>query len=77
MVSRRSGRRPTHRRFSVSLEVRDYEALVAVTKRHKPPLTLQYVVNFALQRFLKEAKDPQLLLQLGNPLARGGTDGGT
>ena len=76
MVSRRSSRRPAHKRFSVSLDVRDYEALVAVTKRHKPPLTLQYVVNYALQRFLRDAKDPQLLLQLGNPLA-GGSDGRT
>lgn len=66
---------PTRKRFTVSVEVRDYEALLAVGQGHKPPLPLQYVINFALQRFLREVKDSQLLLELGNPLPTGRAHG--
>lgn len=71
MVSRRTRGQRGRKRFSITLDVRDYEELLSLAGRHKPPLTLQYVVNYAVQRLLKEAKDPQLGLPLGDPLARG------
>lgn len=71
MVSRRTRGQPPRKRFSITLDVRDYEELLSLAGRHKPPLTLQYVVNYAIQRLLKDAKDPQLGLQLGDPLSRG------
>ena len=68
MAAKKRRPRTTRKRFSVTLDLTDYDALLALAKRHKPPLTLQYVVNFAVQRLLKQAEDPQLLLSLGDPL---------
>jgi hypothetical protein len=59
------------KRFSISLDARDYNELLALAAQHKPALTLQYVVNFAIQRLLRDARDPQLTLRLGDPLATG------
>lgn len=68
MVSPRKKRLPPRQRFSVTLDRRDYDDLVALTKRHKPPLTLQYVVSYSVQRLLRDAKNPQLVLRMGDPL---------
>ncbi|MCW5811530.1 MAG: hypothetical protein KIT84_10975 [Labilithrix sp.] len=63
-----SGKRFAHpKRFSVTVERGDWEELNRIANGHRPPLSLQYVVNFALQRFLRESRDPQLALKLGNP----------
>ena len=69
VTGRKSPRRESRKRFSVSLDAADYGKLRALAKQHKPPLTLQYVVNYAIQRLLREADDPQLRLKLGSPLA--------
>ena len=52
------------RRFSVSLDEPDYDALKLIAESHRPPLSLQYVVRYALQRFLDEHKDKQLTLNI-------------
>jgi transcriptional regulator with XRE-family HTH domain len=57
-------------RLTISLERRDYEALAHLKDRHKPPLSLQYVINYAIQRLLEDAKDPQLALKMGDPKPR-------
>jgi hypothetical protein len=65
--ARRSGE-PV-KRFSVSLDLGDYERLVGIAEGHRPRLTLQYVVEYAILSFLEGAEDPQLDLRL-QPLAR-------
>ena len=65
---------PTTKRFSVTLDILDYEALVALGEKHKPPLKLQYLVSFAVQQLLRDARDPQLVIKMGDPLARGYRD---
>jgi hypothetical protein len=57
-------------RFSVSLSGRDYRRLQRIAYAHRPPFSLQYIVHWAIQGVLDRAEDPQLLLELGNPLAK-------
>ncbi len=59
---------PRRKRFSVTLDRRDYDELLALAERHRPPLSLQYVVSYAVQRLLRDAKNPQLVLKMGDPL---------
>lgn len=68
MVTRKGTRKAPKRRFSVTLEVTDYEELQKLADGHRPPLPLTYVVNYAIKRLLEQAGDPQLYLNLGNPL---------
>jgi hypothetical protein len=68
MVRAKKQRAQTRKRLTISLDRRDYDALIALKDRHRPPLTLQYVINYAVQRLLREAKDPQLALKMGDPL---------
>jgi len=56
------------KRFSVSLTEADYNNLRAVAKKHRPPLTLQYLVNWSVQRLLDRSGDPQLDRDLANPI---------
>ena len=56
------------KRFSISVEEQDYRQLKVLAESRKPRLSLQYVVNFAIQELLRRADDPQLRLALGNPL---------
>ena len=52
------------RRFTVSLDEPDYDELKHIADSHRPPLPLQYVVRYALQRFLDEHKGKQLTLDI-------------
>ena len=63
------GRDLSKRRFSVSLEEDDYERVRALAKDHKPPLSINYVVEYAVRQFLDKAEDPQLALRLRDPLS--------
>lgn len=58
------GKSDTKRRFSISLEVDDYEALRALAEGHRPPLSLQYVVNVAVKDLLEKHASRQLTLPL-------------
>ena len=60
-------KKPQMKRFSVSLEADEYAELCRITQSHRPQLSLQYVVRYALQRFFDEHKGKQLQL----PLDRG------
>lgn len=57
-------KRKPARRFTVSLEPAVYAELRRLAESHRPPLSLQYVVRYALQRFLDENKGKQLKLDL-------------
>lgn len=63
-------KRPTVKRFTVSLEVEDYERLRALAEGHRPRLTLQYVIQYAVHLLLERAEDPQFVLRLGDPVHR-------
>ena len=58
----------TRKRFTVSMDHADYAELEALANGHSPPLTMTYVVNYALKRFLEQARDPQTRLRLADPL---------
>lgn len=57
------------KRFTVSLSEQDYKKLQGIAKSKRPPLTLQYVVNWGIQRIIDRAEDPQLMRELGSPVA--------
>jgi len=52
------------KRFTVSLEPRAYEALRKIAESQRPPLSLQYVVRYALEEFLEGHEGRQLTLKL-------------
>jgi hypothetical protein len=62
--------RKKSKRFTISLSQADHKKLLKIAARHKPPFTLQYLVNWSIQGLLEREKDPQLYLSLGNPLKR-------
>lgn len=42
------------KRFTISLDSEDYEALCTLAESQRPPLPLQYVVRLAIRRFLDQ-----------------------
>ena len=52
------------RRFTISLELSAHEELKQMAASHRPPLSLQYVVRYALLRFLDDNKNQQLKLDI-------------
>lgn len=52
------------KRFSVSLEPAEYAELHRIAQANRPPLSLQFVARYALQRFLDEHRGKQLQLPL-------------
>lgn len=54
------------KRFSVTLDDSDYEALKRIADSQKPPLSLQYVVAFALTDFITKHQSNQFELDLKN-----------
>lgn len=52
------------KRFTVSLEPRAYEALLQIAQSQRPPLSLQYVVRYAVEDFLDRHEGRQLSLEL-------------
>lgn len=42
------------KRFTISLDAGDYEALRKLAESQRPPLPLQYVVRLAVRRFLDQ-----------------------
>ena len=63
------------KRFSITLEAEDYERLRSLAYDHRPRLPMQYVAQYAIRQFLEGTEDPQLALELRDPLDHGGTDG--
>ena len=54
------------KRFSVSIDMADYATLRALAEGHRPPLTLQYVVNVAIKDLLERHASKQLAFPLDN-----------
>lgn len=50
------------KRFTVSVEAEAYEQLRRIARTHRPPLSLQYVVRYALQKLVDEHSEGQLQL---------------
>lgn len=56
--------KPPCKRFTVSLPRQDYDALKELATSQKPPLTLQYLVRYAIFDLLKKHEKQQLTLNL-------------
>ena len=54
------------KRFTVSLAPEDYERLRELAESQEPPVSLRYMVEYAIRRFLRTAEDPQIRLQLND-----------
>ncbi len=54
----------SQKRFTVSLDEEDYDALIALADGHRPPLTLKYVVNVAIKNLLERHAARQLAFPL-------------
>jgi len=52
------------KRFTVSLNAADYDALRAIADGHRPPLKLQYVVSVAVKKLLERHAAKQLAFPL-------------
>lgn len=61
---------PTIKRFTISLDTGDYEALCALAQAQRPPLSLQYTVRLAIRRFLDEHEGRAITLAPANQPAR-------
>jgi hypothetical protein len=57
---------PTLKRFTVSLDAGDYDALCALAQAQRPPLSLQYTVRLAIRRFLDEYEGRAITLTPAN-----------
>ena len=55
------------KRISVTLDRQDYERLVSLANGHDPPLSLRYVVEFAIKQILRRAENAQLTIDFGDP----------
>ena len=61
----------TVKRFTVSLDAADYEHLRHMAEDRRPPLTLQYLVEYAVQLLIQRAENPQFDFHLADPIDRG------
>lgn len=52
------------KRFTVSLDAGDYDAMRSIADSHRPPLKLQYVVNVAVKNLLERHAARQLAFPL-------------
>jgi hypothetical protein len=58
------------KRFTISLDAGDYEALCALAQAQRPPLSLRYTVRLAIRRFLDEHEGRAITLVPTSQLAR-------
>lgn len=58
------------KRYSVSIEIEDYERLKELAEGQKPRLTLQYLTEYAIRLLLERVEDPQFRLELRDPVSR-------
>lgn len=63
MVSK-GKKRPEMKRFSITLEIDDYRKMKSIAENHKPRLSLQYVVQYAVKLFLESGKAEGTLTHL-------------
>lgn len=60
----------TQKRFTVSVDAEDYEALCALAQAQRPALSLQYAVRLAIRRFLDENEGRAITLTPANASAK-------
>lgn len=60
----------SQKRFTVSLDAQDYDALCALAQAQRPPLSLQYTVRLAIRRFLDESEGRTITLSPANATAK-------
>ena len=60
----------TLKRFTVSLDADDYEALCTLAHEQRPPISLQYTVRLAIRRLLDECESHTITLVPTSPPAR-------
>jgi hypothetical protein len=60
----------TLKRFSVSLDAQDYDALCALAKAQRPPLALQFAARLAIRRFLDECEGRTITFTPANAPAK-------
>jgi len=58
---------PQRKRFSVTLDMADYEALQKLGAAQRPPLKQQYLVEFAIKNLLDGHANRQLSFPLKQP----------
>ena len=68
-IRKRSSHMPK-KRYSVSLELDDYERIKKLAVGQKPKLSIQYLTEYAIRLLLERAEDPQFHLELRDPLSR-------
>ena len=55
----------------MTVDTSDYERLVEIADEHRPRLTLQYVVQFAIQSFLDDVdSSPETARKMADPRKR-------
>jgi hypothetical protein len=64
-----ASKRVTLKTLTVRLDSDEYQRLTRLAKRHRPPLSLQYVLRFAVQLLLERSKDPRFAQQMRDPTA--------
>jgi hypothetical protein len=67
--------KPRTKRVSITVELDDYSKLKEFAATHKPPLSLRYVCQYAIQSLLDRARNPQFRLKFGDPTDTKGKDG--
>lgn len=69
LVRKQGSRGVATKRFSVTLSEHDYDEVRALAEQRRPALSVQYVIEYAVQMLLRAAKDPAFAGTFGNPLA--------
>ena len=62
-------------RLSVPLDRADHERVRSLAEAHRPPVSMGYVINYAVRLLLEEPDDIVLAQRIRNPRSLGKTDG--
>lgn len=66
-MSTTAGTTPTRKRFSIALDLADYEALQKLGAQQRPQLKMQYLVELAVKNLLDQHANRQLSFPLKQP----------
>jgi hypothetical protein len=55
------------KRFTVTLSRKTYQRLKTIAEKQEPPLTLQYLVSYAVNHLLAKAERPRFVSKIGQP----------
>lgn len=51
----------------MSMDAKEYGRLDELARGHRPPLSLSYLVRYAVELLLERTEDPQFTKALGDP----------